>query len=37
LAQALNTTPEFWINLQAAHDLALSQPEKPVGPLAQVG
>ena len=22
LAQALNTTPEFWLNLQAAYDLA---------------
>jgi addiction module antidote protein, HigA family len=24
LAAALNTTPEFWINLQAAYDLALA-------------
>ena len=26
LAQALNTTPEYWLNLQAAHDLARSRP-----------
>jgi addiction module HigA family antidote len=37
LAQALNTTPEFWINLQAAYDLARSRPAEPVGPLAAVG
>ncbi|HEY5548428.1 MAG TPA: HigA family addiction module antitoxin [Coriobacteriia bacterium] len=30
LAQALNTTPEFWVNLQTAHDLALSRPATPV-------
>jgi addiction module HigA family antidote len=37
LAAALNTTPEFWINLQAAHDLARSRPAEPVGRLAAVG
>jgi addiction module HigA family antidote len=26
LAQALDASPEFWINLQAAHDLARSRP-----------
>ena len=30
LAQALNTTPEFWVNLQAAHDLARSRPARSV-------
>ena len=30
LAQALNTTPEFWLNLQAAHDLALNRPGRTV-------
>jgi antitoxin HigA-1 len=25
-AQALGTTPEFWMNLQSSHDLALSRP-----------
>ena len=33
LAQALNTTPEYWLNLQAAHDLARSRPPTPVEPL----
>lgn len=29
-AQALATSPEFWLNLQAAHDLAESQPRRPL-------
>jgi addiction module HigA family antidote len=33
LAQALGTTPEFWINLQAQHDLAKSKPARGVGRL----
>jgi addiction module HigA family antidote len=33
LAQALNTTPEYWINLQSAHDLARSRPAQAVQPL----
>ena len=33
LAQALNTTPEFWLNLQAAHDLARAKPARPIGRL----
>lgn len=33
LAQALGTTPEFWTNLQAQHDLARSKPTKGVGRL----
>ena len=33
LAQALNTTPEYWVNLQTAHDLARSRPARPVEPL----
>ena len=37
LSQALNTTPEFWTNLQTAHDLALSRPAESVEPLAQAG
>jgi addiction module HigA family antidote len=36
LAAALNTTPEFWINLQAAYDLARSRPTEPVDRLAAV-
>ena len=34
LSQALNTTPEFWVNLQTVHDLARSRPSRPVEPLA---
>lgn len=30
LAQALDTTPEFWLNLQAAHDLAVNRPSRRV-------
>ena len=36
LAQALGTTPEFWINLQSAYDLARNRPERPVRRLAKV-
>ena len=28
LAQALGTTPEFWLQLQAAYDLAASRPRR---------
>ena len=34
---ALGTTPEFWINLQAAHDLAVSRPARPVRRLRRTG
>jgi len=27
LAQAFNTTPQFWMNLQTNHDLALNKPK----------
>ena len=30
LAQALNTTPQFWLNLQSLHDLAKNRPSKSV-------
>ncbi len=33
LAQALDTTPEYWLNLQAAHDLARTRPARPAKPL----
>jgi antitoxin HigA-1 len=36
LAQALGTTPEYWMNLQVAHDLALSRPVTAVEPLVAV-
>ena len=29
-SQALGTTPQFWLNMQAAHDLALTRPRKKV-------
>lgn len=33
LSEALNTTPEFWLNLQSAHDLSASRPDEHVEPL----
>ena len=30
LSQAFNTTPEFWLNLQSAYDLAVSRPARKV-------
>jgi addiction module HigA family antidote len=29
-SQAFGTTPEFWMNMQTAYDLALARPEKKV-------
>lgn len=37
LAQALGTTPQFWINLQTARDLALARPETPLTRFPQAG
>lgn len=37
LSQALGTTPQFWLNLQSAHDLAKSRPQTPVPRVAAVG
>jgi addiction module HigA family antidote len=34
LSQALSTTPEFWLNLQANHDLSSHRPQRSVGKLA---
>ena len=34
-AQALGTSPEFWVNLQAAHDLASTQPIRAIASLAK--
>jgi antitoxin HigA-1 len=33
LAQALGTTPEFWMKLQISHDLAAMRPSRPIAPL----
>jgi addiction module HigA family antidote len=37
LAQAFGTTPEFWLNLQMAYDLARSKPRRQVAPLVRAG
>jgi len=34
LAGALNTTPEFWVNLQVAYDLAINRPDELIEPFA---
>lgn len=34
-AQAFGTTPEFWMNLQIAHDLALGRPANKVERMRQ--
>jgi addiction module HigA family antidote len=36
LAQAFGTTPEFWVNLQASHDLASEKPARSVARLRKV-
>jgi addiction module HigA family antidote len=37
LAQALHTTPEFWLNLQTAYDLARARPTRSVRRLKKAG
>lgn len=37
LAGALDTTPEFWINLQSQHDLVRARPRRKVRHLAVAG
>jgi addiction module HigA family antidote len=37
LAQALDTSPEFWINLQANYDLAMNRPSKAIESLRKAG
>ena len=36
LAEAFNTSPEFWLNLQATHDLSIHRPERHVEPIVAV-
>lgn len=36
LSKALNTSPEFWLNLQAMHDLSTNRPSKEITPLKGV-
>lgn len=33
LSEALKTSPEFWLNLQALHDLSAHRPQRHVAPL----
>lgn len=35
-SEAFNTSPEFWLNLQATHDLSRHKPKYHVRPLAVV-
>jgi addiction module HigA family antidote len=39
LAQSLGSTPQFWLNLQANHDLAIARPKKatPKLPMSKAG
>jgi addiction module HigA family antidote len=37
LAQALDTSPEFWINLQVNYDLAMNRPSKAIASLRKAG
>ena len=37
LSEALQTTPEFWLNLQSIHDLSATRPDHHVSPLKNVG
>ena len=36
LGQAFNTSPEFWLNLQSVHELALSRPSRSIRALRKV-
>lgn len=37
LSEALNTSPEFWLNLQATHDLSIHKPKNHIQPLMVIG
>ena len=37
LSGALKTSPEFWLNLQATHDLSSCRPQRQVEPLVVIG
>lgn len=36
LSQALGTSPDFWLNLQTAFDLATTRPRKKIQPLPEL-
>ena len=35
-SEAFDTSPEFWLNLQATHDLSLHRPKSHVPPLVAI-
>ena len=37
LAQALGTTPQFWMNLQGSYDLATGRPARDIEPIVRAG
>lgn len=37
LSEALNTSPEFWLNLQSTYDLSSHRPEHHIQPIAAMG
>lgn len=37
LSQAFDTTPDFWLNLQAAHDLAKARPRRRIARVKAAG
>jgi addiction module HigA family antidote len=37
LSQAFDTTPDFWLNLQTAHDLAKARPRRRIGRVKTAG
>ena len=37
LSQALGTTPQFWMNLQSAYDLATGRPDRDIKPILRAG
>lgn len=37
LSEAFSTSPEFWLNLQATHDLSIHRPKNHVQPLEAIG
>ena len=37
LSEAFNMSPEFWLNLQATHDLSSHKPTNHIPPLIAVG
>jgi addiction module HigA family antidote len=37
LSESLNTSPEFWLNLQSIHDLSVNRPATHIQPLQAEG